>query len=222
LKGIEGVVTPRIVTLSREVLSGADAAAVLERSDFRFPVLLRTPGFHGGNHFAKVERIEELASCVAELPGRELTVIEFLEARSPDGKIRKYRVMMIDGQLYPVHKAVSERWKVHYFSAQMGNNPEHRAEDAAYLEDMPGVLGPAALEALRRISDALGLDYAGADFSLGPKGEVLLFEANATMMVPKPENGPEWDYRRGPVDRIYSAVRGMILSRAGKGDSSGG
>jgi glutathione synthase/RimK-type ligase-like ATP-grasp enzyme len=221
LKGLEGVVTPQIVNLSRDVMSGPDAAAALERSDLRFPVLLRTPGFHGGKHFAKVERAEDLAAAVAGLPGDELTVIQFLDARSADGKIRKYRAMMIDGKLYPVHKAVSERWMVHYFSAQMGNSPEHRAEDAAYLADMPSVLGPAAMQALQRIEAALGLDYAGADFSLGPNGEVLLFEANATMMVPKPEKGPEWDYRRRPVDRIYAAVRDMILKRAGKTDSSG-
>jgi hypothetical protein len=37
-------------------------------------------------------------------------------------------------------------------------------------------------------------------------------------MVPKPEKGPEWDYRRDPIDRIYSAVRDMILRRAGEAE----
>jgi len=213
LREIEGVVTPRTLHLSRDILLGAEGLSVLEKENFRFPLLLRTPGFHGGQHFVKVERAADLATAATGLPGQELTVIQFLQACDTDGKVRKYRVMMIDGQLYPLHKAVSRQWKVHYFSAHMAHSPEHRAEDAAFLEDMPGVLGPRAMQALKQISLALGLDYAGADFSLGPGGEVMLFEANATMNVPKPENGPEWDYRRAPVDRIYAAVRDMILQR---------
>jgi glutathione synthase/RimK-type ligase-like ATP-grasp enzyme len=103
---------------------------------------------------------------------------------------------------------------IHYYSAEMAHSPEHRAEDAAFLEDMPGVLGPRAVCALERIRDALGLDYAGVDFSLGRKGEVLLFEANATMSVPSADKGEQWDYRRGPVSRIQAAVRDMLLARA--------
>jgi hypothetical protein len=215
LKNLEGVVTPRIVDLPRGVLSGAAAPEILAREGFRFPLLLRTPGCHGGDNFEKVDRAEDLPAAVAKLPVKDLTVIEFLEARDPDGKVRKYRVMMIDGQLYPMHKAVSEKWKVHYFSAQMTDQPQHRDEEAAFLQDMPRVLGPRAVAALHSIRHALGLDYAGADFGLGPNGDVLLFEANATMMVPKPEPGAQWDYRRAPIDRIYAAFRDMILKRAG-------
>ena len=212
---LEGVITPRILTLPREVLINADASSVLKQHDFAFPILLRAPGFHGGAHFSKVENPGELASAASQLPGKELTVIQFLETRDADGKIRKYRVMLIDGKLYPLHKAISDHWKVHYFSAQMADNPEHRAEELAFLEDMPGVLGPRAMQALEQIRDTLALDYAGVDFSLNAQGEVLLFEANATMMAALPEGGAKWDYRRPAAKRIHDAVREMIRSRAG-------
>ena len=169
---------------------------------------------HEGGHFLRVESADELASAVARIPGPKLMAIQYLDARDDDGKIRKYRVMMIDGKLHPLHKAISPEWMIHYFSAEMTNSPAHRADDAAFLEDMPGVLGPKAMRALERIRDALGLDYAGADFSLGRDGEILLFEANATMSVPLPEKGEIWDYRRQPVQRIHTAVREMILGRA--------
>ena len=143
--------------------------------------------------------------------------IEYLDARDDDGKIRKFRAMMIDGKLYPLHKAISRGWMIHYYSAEMAHSVEHRAEDAAYLEDMPGVLGPRAMQALERIRAALGLDYAGADFSLSRNGDVLLFEANATMSVPTPEKGAQWGFRRPAVARIQAAVREMILSRAKAG-----
>ena len=212
---LEDVVTAKIVPLSREILTGPDAIPILESHGFTFPVLFRTPGFHEGSYFQRVENPDTLAATIERLPGKELLAIQYLDARDGDGKIRKYRVMMIDGKLHPLHKAVSQGWMIHYYSAEMAHSPEHRIEDAAFLEDMPSVLGPRAMRALGRINDALGLEYAGADFSLGPNGEVLLFEANATMAVPDPDRGAQWDYRRSPVQKIQTAVQDMIRSRAG-------
>jgi glutathione synthase/RimK-type ligase-like ATP-grasp enzyme len=181
---------------------------------FDFPLLLRTPGFHTGAHFLQVKTLDELPAALAKLPGRDLIVIQYLDARATDGKTRKYRVMMIDGRLYPLHVAVSSNWKVHYFTAEMADHPEYRDEDARFLENMPGVLGPRAMAALEEIQKTLGLDYGGIDFGLNEKGEVLLFEANATMAVVPPDADKRWDYRRPAVERIWKAVWKMLLSRA--------
>jgi hypothetical protein len=96
----------------------------------------------------------------------------------------------------------------------MADHPEHRAEDAAFLQNMPGVLGPRALAALEEIQKTLGLDYGGIDFGLNEKGEVLLFEANATMVIVPPEADQRWDYRRAAVQRVGKAVGKMLLDRA--------
>ena len=53
-------------------------------------------------------------------------MIEYIDTRDSHSKTRKYRVMMIGGKLYPLHAAISENWKVHYFSADMENNAAHR------------------------------------------------------------------------------------------------
>jgi glutamate/tyrosine decarboxylase-like PLP-dependent enzyme/glutathione synthase/RimK-type ligase-like ATP-grasp enzyme len=214
LCGIPGVITPRTVTLPRGLLEGPDAATTLVRHGFEFPLLIRTPGFHTGRHFLRIEAAEQLPAALAELPGENLTVLRYLDARGPDGKARKYRVMMIDGQLYPLHVAISSHWKIHYFTAEMADNPEHRAEDAKFLENMPDVLGSRAMEALAEIQSRLGLDYAGIDFGLGADGEILLFEANATMVVNPPEPDPKWAYRRPAVERIYAAVGRMLEQKA--------
>ena len=213
LARLPGVVMPRTVTLPRELLSPPDAAASVARHGFAFPLLVRTPGFHTGRHFVRVENPEALAGAIAELPGKELTVIEFLNARGADGKVRKYRVMMIDGQLYPLHVAISSHWKIHYFTAEMAERADHRAEDAEFLENMPEVLGPRAMEALTQIQTTLGLDYAGIDFGLGAAGDLLVFEANATMVVNPPEPDERWAYRRPAVERIFAAVRRMLTGR---------
>jgi glutamate/tyrosine decarboxylase-like PLP-dependent enzyme len=213
LSSVPGVITPQTMTWSRQVLAAPDAGSRLTRHGFEFPLLLRTPGFHGGEHFLRVESRNELPAALDKLPGSDLTVIQYLDARAPDGKTRKYRVMMIDGQLYPLHAAISSNWKIHYFSAEMADCPEHRAEDAEFLVNMPDVLGPRALAALEEIQKTLGLDYGGIDFGLDGKGEVLLFEANATMGVFPPEADKRWDYRRPAVERIYRAVLEMLINR---------
>lgn len=175
------------------------------------PLLLRAPGFHTGQHFVRVERSEDLDAAAASLPGDMVLAIEYLDARGTDGMARKYRVMIVDGALYPLHLAISGDWKVHYFTAGMHDDPAHRAEEKRFLDDMPAVLGPRAMAALAAIARCLGLDYGGIDFALGPDGRVLLFEANATMIVAPPAPGPMWDYRRPSTDRVLDAVRAMLL-----------
>jgi glutathione synthase/RimK-type ligase-like ATP-grasp enzyme len=213
LAGLPGVIAPSTITLPRELLSSPEAASTVARHGFQFPLLVRTPGFHTGRHFVRVEGPEALAAAVAQLPGKELTVIEFLNARGVDGKVRKYRVMMIDGQLYPLHVAISSHWKIHYFTAEMAEQADHRAEDAEFLENMPGVLGVRATDALARIQATLGLDYAGIDFGLSADGDLLLFEANATMVVNPPEPDERWAYRHPAVERIFAAVRRMLTAQ---------
>jgi glutathione synthase/RimK-type ligase-like ATP-grasp enzyme/lipoprotein NlpI len=211
LGAIPGVVAPRIASVPRDSVT----AQSLSRRGFDFPVLLRAPGFHNGRHFALVETADRLASALAELPGEEIAAIQFLDARGADGCYRKYRVMMIGGWLYPLHLAISSTWKIHYVTAGMAGNAAHRAEEARFLDDMPGVLGVRAMAALAEIQNVLGLDYAGIDFGLNAHGDVLLFEANATMTVLPPGRDRCWDYRRAAVQRVEEAVRRMIIDKAG-------
>ncbi len=218
LSRIPGVKTARMALLPRELLTVPEAdpslPPALAAHGLAFPLLLRAPGFHAGLNFVRVENPAELAAALPTLPGRELLAIEYFDTRKADGKVRKYRVMMIDGKLYPLHAAVSGQWKVHFFSAEMGDSPEHRAEDQAFLDDMPQVLGEKAMGALQAIQAELELDYGGIDFSLDADGNVLLFEANANMRVDRPKPGALWDYRRKPVERIFTAVLAMLRERA--------
>ena len=228
LANLPGVIAPATATFPYALLAGEGGLAALSQHGFVFPLLLRAPGFHMGQHFDLVESLDALSSAVAGLPGAgrpgaELLVIQYLDARGADGCARKYRVMFVDGRLYPLHLAISPNWKIHYFSADMKDRPDHRAEEAEFLADMRSVLGDKAMAALERVQAALGLDYGGVDFGLSRQGEVLLFEANATMVVEQPDDDPRWDYRRAAVSRIHTGVREMLMRNAnavsGKGES---
>jgi len=204
LAGLPGVIVPRIVTAHR---------AELDRADLTFPLLLRAPGFHTGQHFVYVDRHQDLAAAAATMPDDTVLAIEYLDARGRDLMARKYRVMFIDGVCYPLHLAISGDWKVHYFSAAMATNAAYRSEEQRFLDDMPAVLGETAMAALGAICKRLGLDYAGIDFALSPDGSVMVFEANATMVIIPPDPEPVWDYRRPAIDAVLRAARQMLLRR---------
>ena len=216
LSSIPGVVTPKTAALSRQSLAGATAAATIACHGFEFPLLLRAPGFHTGLHFLRVDCLEALPQALDKLPGQEFIVMQYLDARGADGKVRKYRVMFIDGQMYPLHVAVSSHWKIHYFTAEMSESADYRAEDAAFLTNMPDAIGPLAMRALRAIQSKLGLDYGGIDFGLDQHGQVLLFEANATMVVNPPEPDERWKYRLAACQRIHLAVQKMFIEKVGR------
>jgi tetratricopeptide (TPR) repeat protein len=204
MAGIPGVIAPRIDVLSRR-----------ELASLQYPVLLRSPGFHTGRHFVYLESRAALSEAAASLAGEELLAIQYLDARGTDGMARKYRVMFIDGRMYPLHLAISSGWKVHYFSADMARSEAFRDEERRFLLDMPDVLGPRAMDALARVASALGLEYAGVDFALSSDGSVLLFEANATMVVFPPGPEPLWDYRRPAIDAALQAARRMLDRHGG-------
>lgn len=217
LRGLPNVVVPRMATLPRRLFTEPETAAAVANNGFAFPFLVRAPGFHTGRYFARVENPQALAAAAAEFPGDELCLIEELDARDADGFFRKCRVMIIDRKIYPLHLAISRHWKVHYFRADMAQSPENRAKDAAFLDDMTSVVGPRGMAALERINATLDLDYCGVDFAVSRDGDILFFEANATMVMVPLSQDEKWDYRRPAFEEVFAAVRAMLMQRS-KGD----
>ena len=212
LADLPGVRSPKAASLRRSDLVHGGFQTI-EGAGIGFPLLLRSPGFHMGRHFARVARPEDLAAAARQLPGGDLMAFQQLDTRNADGLHRKYRVMLIDGRLYPLHLAASKDWKVHYATSAMEADAELRAEEDRFLANMATVLGEVAMKALAAIAGRLDLDYAGVDFGLGPAGELLLFEANAVMTIAPPGEDPKWDYRRPAIEAASAAAREMLVRR---------
>jgi glutathione synthase/RimK-type ligase-like ATP-grasp enzyme len=207
---IAGVLVPRTELVARNEIT---AERLVERG-WTFPLLVRVPGYQAGRYFELVKEPDALADALTRLPGNKLLLIAFVDARSGDGYARKYRVLFIDGRLYPVHLAISAEWKVHYFSSDMAERADHRDEERRFLSDMPATLGAPVVIALQEIGRALGLDYGGVDFGIDAAGNVIVFEANATMAVYPPPSGAQWAYRQPAYEAVIAAVRALIVARA--------
>lgn len=204
LDGIEGVDVPPVL----RVTSVDAAVAGLAESEMAFPVLLRPTGAHGGAGLRWLDGPEGLGAIATER-AEAWYLSPVRNCRSSDGYWRKYRMIFVDRQPYPYHLAVSSHWMVHYNTADMLSDPAKCAEEHHFLEDPETALGAAAMTAIRAIGERMDLDYAGVDFNVLPDGRVLVFEANATMLI-HPETQPETAYKNPFVQRIVDAFETLM------------
>lgn len=180
-----------------------------------FPFILRAPGQHMGRGMIRVETPRNIDAALKSFGTRnDLIALEYVETRSADGAWRKYRVMAIDGILYPLHLAIAPRWDVHYFSAPMAERADYRAEEARFLTDPHRVVGARGWDALGAVRDLLGLDYAGIDFAVAHDGRIVVFEANAAMTALRPDPDERFSYRIPAGDAVAAALEQMFRRRS--------
>ena len=67
---------------------------------------------------------------------------------------------------------------------------------------------------MKKYKTMLGLDYGGIDFGLSPNGDLLLFEANATMVIAPVDPDERWAYRRTAISTIIDAVAAMLMQKS--------
>ena len=206
LAGVPDVVVPSVVRLQRDEI-GPNLAARLAAGGVSCPLLVRPVSSQGGRGVMLVETPEQLAGLTVG-DADAYYFIAFYDYKSPDGYYRKYRTIFVDRRAYHYHLAISPRWLVHYFSAEMQGEPWKREEERRYLENPVLALGPAALAAVEAIGRTMDMDYAGIDYSILPDGRVLVFEANATMSVVASDPEPEEHVRA-----IFSAFEDMLARR---------
>ena len=63
-----------------------------------------------------------LASFLAERPGEDCYLIEYIDYRSADGHFRKYRFIFVDADILPYHLAIGSDWKLHHEQARTWAN----------------------------------------------------------------------------------------------------
>jgi tetratricopeptide (TPR) repeat protein/glutathione synthase/RimK-type ligase-like ATP-grasp enzyme len=207
---LEGVKIPRTVRLdAASMAAGAHAAAAAAGLGDAF--LIRPIGSHGGKG---LQRASVDAPSEPAAPALAYYLTAFEDFRSADGFYRKYRAIFVGGRTLPYHLAISPDWLVHYESAGMQGEPDRLAEEMRFLADPAAAIGKDAWNAVQAIGETMDLDYAGVDYSVLPDGRVLLFEANATMLVhPEAEEGP-LAHKNPFIARILDAFADMLTSAA--------
>ena len=215
LSGLQGVYMPP--TVRWRPGAGASLADAIAAAGLEYPVTVRPVGRHGGKGLRRLDTRQEAEDAG---PGEkeEMYLSRYCDYRSADGYFRKYRVVFVDREPLPYHLAIGEQWVLHYVTADMRPHAWKTEEERRFLDDPESALGAAAWAALREIGKRLDLDYCGVDFSLQPDGRVLVFEANATMLV-HPENGEDTvlNFKNPYVQRIFDAFEDLLARRTAQG-----
>ena len=213
LNGVPGVVMPGTHRVDRQILEQVareERAITRILADGDFPVIVRPVDSHAGQGLDKIDDPAAMAGYLLKMPNSEFYIARFVDYRSKDGQFRKYRIVLIEGQAYLCHLAISSHWMIHYLNAGMADSAEKRAEEACVMADFDSGFARRHAEALRVIGEQVGLDYLGIDCGETAAGELLIFEIDSCMIVHAIDPVEVFPYKQAQMRKVFDAFRRML------------
>jgi len=213
LDGAAGVLMPRTVRVARDTAAQlADGALDVQAPlpGAAFPLIVRPLDSHAGTDLQKVENAAALRAYLAAQPAGEFYLAPFVDYSGPDGQFRKYRIVLIDGQPFICHLAISSHWMVHYLNAGMDDSAAKRAEEAAGMADFDAGFARRHAGALADIDARIGLPYLGIDCAETQDGRLLIFEVDNAMVVHAMDDPGKYPYKGPAMDKVFRAFEGML------------
>ncbi len=178
-----------------------------------YPCLLRVAGTQTGTSFEKVTSREHAEAYLRQHEG-ELYAIEYIDLAVEPGVYRRFRLIFVDGKAYPSTCLFNDHWNVHSInrSGLMSRRTDLQEMEQDFLHDPQKHLGESNYKALCRLPEIMGLDYFGCDFGLSSTGELVIFEANASINHNFDSVG-KFPYLEPHLQRITRAFTDMVLRR---------
>jgi glutathione synthase/RimK-type ligase-like ATP-grasp enzyme len=205
---IPGCRTARVVRQTAAELTAF--AAAQESGTFPEPILVRQAGTHGGDKFERVDDAAGLTAFIKADATRSFYLCNYIDYRSADGYFRKYRMIVVRGRGIPYHLAIGAHWKIHHFRTDMANQAWMQQEEEAFLRTPESVLSNAHRAALDAIARVLDLDFCGIDFAIDRDGTLVIFEANAAMLV-QPDDS-KFAYKAAANANVKAAFTEMLAA----------
>ena len=211
LQGIPGVIMPRTQRFQprspEEVFSRAAA------ENFAFPFIVRVAGLQDGKSMVRVDGRDGLAELHA-LPfdGRDFYLTQYMDYCDEQGLHHKQRIAVIDGVPLLRHALYDTNWNVHGSSREFMMKQSGWDEEFAYFDRINAELLPTMRPAIDEITRRLQLEYYGIDCHLRPDGQMLVFEANASMNLMWNKH-PIIQYR---IDAIIEQIHRMLTKYSGE------
>jgi len=185
----------------------------------RFPLIARPVDSHAGRGLAKLDNPSDLVSYLNTQLEAEFFIAPFIDYRSPDGWFRKYRVVVIDGQPFTSHMAISQKWMVHYLNADMLQNEMNRAEEAHFMQTFDTGFAVKHRAALQEIDRLVGLAYYSMDCAETQDGRLLVFEIDSGAVVHSMDPVDIFPYKAPQMERVFAAFRQMLEGRIDRSKS---
>jgi hypothetical protein len=213
LKNAPGVAIPITIRAARTELQSADNASVAALfKSVGSPLTLRPVDSHGGKGLARLADLQAISDYLEAMPEHEFFVSHFVEYRSADGLYRKYRVVLIDGQAFACHMAISDDWVVHFINAGMYEDSGKRAEEERFMQDFDVDFGFRHKSSFDAIHQLTGLDYLVIDCAETSDGKLLIFEVDNASYVHAMDPVALFPYKRPQMRKVFDAFGRMLSS----------
>jgi hypothetical protein len=212
MQGAHGVVVPPVQRIDRDDLGVSDQSADFARFDY--PIIARPVGSHAGEGLNKIDGASDLERYLNEVECDHYYVAPFVDYSNADGLFRKFRIVLIEGEPFAVHMAISHHWMVHYLNADMTNNEANRHEEAAFMEAFETDFALRHAEAFRAVHQRTGLDYVLLDCAETSTGDLLIFEAGTAMIVHSLDPVDIFPYKPRNMEKIFVAFESMLRRKA--------
>jgi len=199
-------------TILAPAVERVDAAALRAR-EIAEPLVVRPVGSQAGYALAYIGDAAAMRAYLDEQVHDAYFVMPFVDYHSDDGFYRKYRVMFVEGAPFAYHLAISPRWMIHYYNAAMAEHVWMREEEARFIADLGAVFRRTLRDALAEIAAAVPLEYFGIDCGMAPDGRLLLFEADAAMLVHGTDPPELYAYKRAGFERVKAALSALLERR---------
>lgn len=210
----DGLVLPATASVDRQTLENAVGLGRLDGALAPlgdFPMVVRPAGSHAGHGLERVDTPGALASYLARHDDAAFSASRYIDyASARDGRFRKCRIVFIDGKPYPCHIAIAEQWDVWYVNAGMKDSPEKRAEEEAFLDSFDTDFASRHRHALTALTDSIGMDYFGIDCGEDRHGNLVVFEADNSLIVHDLECKTTFPYKTRHMHRIFGAFEDML------------
>ncbi|KAB2965561.1 hypothetical protein [Zoogloea sp.] len=178
-----------------------------------FPIILRPIGSQAGRDLDRLESADDIPGYLSRVSETEFYLSRFIDYSGADGRFRKYRVALIDGQPFACHMGISSHWMIHYLNAGMYEDAAKRAEEQAFMEHFTDFARRHApvLDAVYRRS---GLDYLCIDCAETRDGQLLIFEMDHAMVVHAMDPEDLFPYKQVHMLKVRHAFEAALATRA--------
>lgn len=209
------VIAPRTLRLSRQVLKQIATRQTALDPALSWPLLVRPVGSHAGNNLEKIADPEALTTYLSAFTHEQAYVASYVDYASADGQFRKYRIGLIGRKPYLSHLAISDHWMVHYLNAGMSDSQTKRDEEAEAMAHFDEGFALRHKAALAELCTQIDLDYFAIDCAETQDGKLLLFEADAAMIIHAMDEPDLFPYKRPQMKKLFAAFQGLLERAAG-------
>lgn len=152
----------------------------IKEEGFEYPVIFRQAGDHGGISTIRVEDETEQFYPFA-LDGRDYYLTQFVDYINDNGIYAKYRLIVVNGEVFIRHAIFSKEWMVHAGSQLDEKESQKYKKDV--VDRFTKKIKPEIQPIISEIHKRLKLDYFGIDCNIDNNMNLLIFEINANMNV---------------------------------------